>query len=96
MNQQQSNKRLKAVALRYQPNTLDAPRVTAKGIGKIAENIIEKAHGNHIPIQEDPSLVGILSELNLNQSIPEELYQVVAEVFAFIYKTDKRAENRED
>lgn len=83
--------RMEAVALSYQQNLADAPKVVAKGRGKIAEAIVEKAKQNQIPIQEDPSLVQLLSELNLNQSIPEELYQAVAEVFAFIYQTDKKA-----
>ena len=67
----------------------DAPKVIAKGKGKIAENIIEKARENNIPIQEDPSLVEILGQLNLNDSIPEELYKAVSEVFAYIYQIDR-------
>lgn len=79
----------KAIALRYQPNDNDAPKVIAKGQGKVAENIIKSAQHHQVPIQEDPSLVSLLSELNLNQNIPEDLYQAVAEVFAFIYKADR-------
>ena len=81
--------RKEAVALTYNPDVGDAPKVTAKGKGKIAENIIEKARENNIPIQEDPSLVGILGQLNLNDSIPEELYKAVSEVFAYIYQVDR-------
>ncbi len=81
--------RKEAVALTYNPDAGDAPKVTAKGKGKIAENIIEKARENNIPIQEDPSLVGILGQLNLNDSIPEELYKAVSEVFAYIYQVDR-------
>ncbi|MFC0472041.1 EscU/YscU/HrcU family type III secretion system export apparatus switch protein [Halalkalibacter kiskunsagensis] len=40
-------------------------------------------------IQEDASLVDVLAELELNQAIPQELYEVVAEVFAFIYRIDR-------
>lgn len=82
------NTRKEAVALTY--NTTDtAPRVTAKGKGLVAENILERAREHQIPVQEDPSLVELLGKLNINEAIPEELYQAVAEVFAFIYKTDQ-------
>ena len=80
-----------AVALGYNPASHDAPKVVAKGKGLVAEQIIEKAKANDIPIQEDPSLVEVLSQLELNERIPEELYQAVAEVFSFIYRLDKQA-----
>ncbi|MGP7817519.1 EscU/YscU/HrcU family type III secretion system export apparatus switch protein [Niallia sp. 01092] len=81
-------KRKEAVALRYAQN-LDAPTVLAKGKGMVAESIIERAKENGVPIQEDPSLVELLAKLNFHDQIPEDLYQAVAEVFAFIYKLDK-------
>ena len=81
-------KRKEAVALTYKPG-VDAPTVIAKGKGKIADNILAKASEHQVPIQEDPSLVELLGKLDINQSIPEELYQAVAEVFAFIYRIDK-------
>ncbi|HJV31963.1 MAG TPA: EscU/YscU/HrcU family type III secretion system export apparatus switch protein [Bacillales bacterium] len=87
MKGNEQNKRKEAVALSYTPDQ-DAPRVVAKGKGKVAENIIERAKENQVPIKEDPSLMNLLSDLKLNESIPEELYKVVAEVFAFIYKAD--------
>ncbi|MBE1553479.1 EscU/YscU/HrcU family type III secretion system export apparatus switch protein [Sporosarcina limicola] len=81
--------RKEAVALSYEPNLAEAPKVVAKGKGKIAENILEKARANDVPIQEDPSLVEILGQLNLNESIPDELYKAVSEVFAYIYQLDR-------
>lgn len=74
----------------------DAPRVMASGKGFVAEEIIERAEAHDIPILEDPSLVEVLAELNINEQIPEELFQVVSEVFAFIYRADKQTgiENR--
>ncbi|HJF31532.1 MAG TPA: EscU/YscU/HrcU family type III secretion system export apparatus switch protein [Sporosarcina psychrophila] len=81
--------RKEAVALSYEPFANGAPKVVAKGKGKIAENILEKAKVNNIPIQEDPSLVEILGQLNVNESIPEELYKAVSEVFAYIYQMDR-------
>lgn len=90
MNQNgQERERKEAVALRYRADANEAPIVLAKGKGLIADNILAKAKENRIPIQEDPSLVQLLGQLNLNESIPEELYGAVAEVFAFIYRVDR-------
>lgn len=84
-------KKKEAVALAYDEKTQIAPKVVAKGRGMVAENIIEKAKENDVPIQEDAALVELLGSLNMNATIPEELYQAVAEVFAFIYKTNREA-----
>ncbi|WP_251548871.1 EscU/YscU/HrcU family type III secretion system export apparatus switch protein [Neobacillus muris] len=80
---------LQAVALSYDAQTHDAPKVTAKGNGELASKIIEAAKEHNVPIQEDPSLVELLSRLQINEVIPEQLYQAVAEIFAFIYKVDQ-------
>ncbi|OZU90335.1 hypothetical protein CIL03_04095 [Virgibacillus indicus] len=85
-----SKNRKKAAALRYDQKRDSAPVVAAAGKGFTADNIINKARENNVPVMEDSSLVELLAELNINESIPEELYQAVAEVFAFIYQTDKR------
>lgn len=84
-----SEKRKKAVALRYNQEANQAPKIAATGKGMVAENIIAKAQENNVPIMEDHSLVELLAELNINETIPEELYQAVAEVFAFIYQADR-------
>ncbi len=83
------NKRIEAIALKYDQDKDLAPKVVAKGKGKIAENILEKAQELDIPVQKDPSLAELLGKLNINETIPDELYGVVAEVFAFIYKLDQ-------
>ncbi|WP_127580567.1 EscU/YscU/HrcU family type III secretion system export apparatus switch protein [Paenibacillus koleovorans] len=83
----------KAVALRYTPDQA-APVVVAKGKGRIAEEIMNRAKEHGVPLQEDASLVEVLSKLDLNQEIPPELYQLVAEVLSFIYRSDQRARNR--
>lgn len=80
-----------AIAMSYDQNSENAPKITAKGSGFVAENILEKAREHNIPIQEDASLVELLGKLNINENIPEDLYQAVAEVFAFIYRADKAA-----
>jgi len=82
-------KRKQAVALTYDEKQAVAPVIVAKGKGLTADKILEEAKKHQIPIQEDPSLVELLGKLNINEKIPEELYQAVAEVFAFIYKTDQ-------
>ncbi|SFA41854.1 flagellar biosynthesis protein [Parageobacillus thermantarcticus] len=83
------NDKKQAVALSYDANIHEAPVVVAKGKGYVAEAIIDAAKQHGIPIQEDPSLVQLLSELEINEAIPEDLYRLVAEVFAFIYRLDK-------
>ncbi|KAA9025892.1 EscU/YscU/HrcU family type III secretion system export apparatus switch protein [Niallia endozanthoxylica] len=82
-------KRKQAVALTYDEKQAVAPVIVAKGKGLTADKILEEAKKHQIPIQEDPSLVELLGKLNINEKIPEELYQVVAEVFAFIYQADQ-------
>jgi len=80
----------KAVALKYKPDESQAPVVIAKGQGYVAESILSKAEAHGIPVQEDPSLVEVLSRLDIDQEIPPELYQLVAELLSFIYRTDRK------
>ena len=79
----------KAVALKYDKEKQNAPKVTAKGEGKVADNIIKLAKEHDIPIQEDKELVKMLSKIELDKEIPPNLYKAVAEVFSFIYKYSK-------
>ena len=80
----------RATALEYRHGVDTAPRVTAKGRGLIAEKIIALARENNIPVREDADLVEILSTLELNQEVPPELYQVIAEILAFVYKLNNK------
>ena len=75
----------KAVALKYDKEKNSAPIVTAQGSGQTAKNIIKIAEENGIPIKKDEDLVNMLSQIELNQEIPVELYQAVSEIFSFIY-----------
>ena len=79
-----------AIALRYDAAKDDAPRVTAKGQGYVAEEILKLARKHNIPLREDPALVGALSTLDLGEHIPVELYRAVAEVLAFIYRLQRK------
>jgi flagellar biosynthesis protein len=89
-NEKNLQKRREAIALSYDAQKNGAPKVVAKGKGIVADNIIQRAKEGNVPIQEDTSLVELLSQLQINESIPEELYQAVAEVFAFVYRIDKQ------
>jgi flagellar biosynthesis protein len=86
-------KKNSVVALKYRAGSDRAPKVTARGKGKIAEKIIEIAKEHHIYIHEDPDLVEILSTLDINEEIPPDLYVIVAELLAFVYSLNKEFSN---
>lgn len=88
------NKKREAIALQYNSEVHTAPKVIAKGKGFVAEEIITEAMKHKVPIQEDESLVELLSQLQLNETIPDQLYEAVAEVFAFIYRIDKNLNDK--
>ncbi|MGI5902039.1 MAG: EscU/YscU/HrcU family type III secretion system export apparatus switch protein [Desulfitobacteriia bacterium] len=83
------NKKQKKQAAALAYDHIGAPRVVAKGEGFLATKIIEFAKEKGIPIQENENLVQALMQIELSEEIPPELYQVVAEVLAFIYKLDR-------
>lgn len=89
------DKRKRAVALKYEENNNRAPIVTAKGKGIVAEKIIEAAKEHDVPIYEDQKLVEMLDQIHLNEMIPENLFQAVAEVFAYIYRLDEEARKKQ-
>ena len=78
-----------AVALHY--DRTGAPRVVAKGKGTLGEKIIEVAKANDIPIEENEVLAGALSNVELGEEIPAELYKAVAEVLIFVLRLSGRA-----
>ena len=86
----------KAVALKYSPEKNSAPVVAAKGKGHVADKILALARENGVPVQEDASLVEVLSKLEIDQEIPAELYALVAEVLSFVYRSDRRAKEWND
>jgi flagellar biosynthesis protein len=77
-----------AVALHYDKS--GAPRVVAKGRGTIGEKIIEVAKAHDIPIEENEVLAGALSNVELGDEIPAELYKAVAEVLIFVLRLSGR------
>lgn len=75
-----------AVALKYESGKNEAPVVLAKGEDYLAQKIKEKARENNIEIVENKPLARALyANVDVGQEIPEELYQAVAEVLAYVY-----------
>ncbi|UQB42982.1 EscU/YscU/HrcU family type III secretion system export apparatus switch protein [Thiomicrospira microaerophila] len=73
-----------AISLEYAGDS--APRVSAKGSGFIAEQILEIAKQHGIPIKQDAELTELLSQVELNQEIPPVLYEAVVQVLVFAYQ----------
>lgn len=79
-----------AVALEYEIGTRTAPTVVAKGRGQVAERIMEIARENGVMIEANPLLAEALSGVPLDESIPRELYQAVAQVIGFVIRSRKK------
>jgi len=80
-----------AVALRYEPAKMDAPRVVAKGAGRVAERIREMAIEHDVPIVERPDLARALyREIEIGAHVPESLFKAVAEILAYVYEIERR------
>ena len=77
-----------AVSLQYEGD--GAPVVTAKGSGFVAQQILDTAELYNIPIKQDPQLVELLSQVELNQEIPQVLYEAVAQVLIFAYQLNDK------
>lgn len=78
-----------SVALRYQRPQDPAPRVVASGRGALAERIVEIAREHQIPVHQDDQLASLLGDVEVNETIPEELFEAVARILAFIYRVDQ-------
>lgn len=79
-----------AIALAYR-QTDAAPRVVAKGKGLIAEEIIARAHQHGVYVHESPELVALLTQVDLDEHIPPQLYLAVAELLAWLYRIEHAA-----
>ena len=81
-----------AVALAYDPTAMSAPTVLAKGAGVIAQRIKEIGREHNIPVIEDKPLAQSLYKLvEINELIPENLFQAVAEILAYVYQSKKKS-----
>lgn len=79
----------KAVALQYELQKDLAPRVVAKGAGDVAEAIIRIAKAANVTVYENEELANALMKLEVEQVIPREWYEAVAEVLAFVYRVNR-------
>ncbi|MCX7945893.1 MAG: EscU/YscU/HrcU family type III secretion system export apparatus switch protein [Hydrogenophilus sp.] len=77
-----------AVALKYEAGD-PAPKVVAKGRGRLAEAIIAKAREAGVYVHQSPELLKLLIGLDLDERIPPELYVAVAELLAWVYRLEQ-------
>jgi flagellar biosynthesis protein FlhB len=76
-----------AVALKYDPKKMRAPRLLAKGADLVAQNIRRIAEEHRVPIFESPKLARALyRSTDLNKEIPAGLYVAVAQVLSYIFR----------
>jgi flagellar biosynthesis protein len=78
----------KVAALKYE-NGYNAPIVTAAGMGVIADKIIEKAEDNDVPIVYNKEMAELLTKVDVGESIPAELYDVIAKIIVYVMDMDK-------
>lgn len=79
----------KAVVLKY-PQGAQAPFITAKGSGILAQTIIDEARKNDIKIEENTPLVEFLSEVTVGSLVPPETWEILAQIFSVILKEESR------
>lgn len=77
-----------AIAIKYDAEKDNAPKVIGKGQGHVANKIEELAKKLDIPIQENEVLAYKLNQLDLGEEIPVELYDVVAQILSFLIQID--------
>lgn len=86
MSDNPSDPRALAVALHYEQGSREAPRVVAKGRGLVAEKIIALAKENGVVIEANPVLAEALSGVELDETIPVELYEAIAVVIGYVLR----------
>lgn len=80
-----------AVAIRYDKNKEDAPRIVAKGKGYVAQQLLAVARHHAVPVYQNQTVTQLLMAVELDREIPPELYHAVANVLAYVYRLDSRA-----
>ncbi len=81
-------KRKTAVSLTRNKEVSDIPLVSAAGRGKIAEQILQLAYENGIPVREDSVLAEMLAKIELDTPIPSEAFMAVAEILSYVYRAN--------
>lgn len=79
-----------AVALQYENGTRDAPRVIAKGRGLVADRIVQLAEENGVVIESNTALAEALAGIELDDTIPLELYEAVAIVIGYVLQVSAK------
>ena len=87
MSARKSDPTREAIALAYR-QTDAAPRVVAKGKGLIAEEIIARAREHGVYVHESPELEALLTQVDIDEHIPSQLYLAVAELLAWLYRLE--------
>lgn len=90
MSEEAPKERALAVALQYEKGSREAPRVVAKGRGIVAERIVALAKENGVVIEANPVLAEALSGVELDDTIPIELYDAIAVVIGFVLRQTRR------
>ena len=91
MSDKKATPPLEAVALRYDRNKEDSPRVVAKGKGFVAHQLLAIARRHAVPVYQNQSVTQLLMAVELDREIPPELYQAVANILAYVYRLDGKA-----
>ena len=87
-NIRQKPKTQTAVAITYEENGTDLPRISAAGRGKLAEQILQLAFEKGIKVREDAALADMLAKVELDSPIPSEAFLAVAEVLSYVYRAN--------
>ncbi len=87
---------MQAVALHYDRRPDSTPKVVATGRGDLAQSIIDAAKAAGVDIIEDPDLLEVLGHVPLGEDIPDEMFQAIAEILAFIYRLNGRYATSQD
>lgn len=96
ISDKKTEKQNKAVALSHDPMSGEqVPRVIAKGMGSVADKIMDIAFANNVKVRQDADLVEILVALEVDTLIPIETYAAVAEILAYVYKANAAAGQRQ-
>jgi flagellar biosynthesis protein len=83
-----------AIALSYDPDRDQAPRVTAKGRGAIAAQIVAVARDHGVALRRDHSLAQLLASVEIDSPIPIAAFAAVAEILAHLYRVDQQLARR--
>jgi flagellar biosynthesis protein len=88
LNIKEKPKRATAVAITFDKETGDLPRISAAGRGKLAEQILQIAFDQGIKVREDQALAEMLAKVELDSPIPSEAFLSVAEVLSYVYRAN--------